>query len=206
MKLKITYFRYLVCVFLLIQFTINRKNRPRPWPTCRHFDPQQQRPHFTHRTSAIAEASQMPSSTISANSRGCNTSVWRTHTIANNNVCADFTPWQFLSAVSYFEVFFRLPANPNPNNVSMKHQVCGRWLGCSDWCAIPPQIGVNSDDCVEMNGPWCLCECGGGFCSPNNLLCLFTGRENNHRLHRQWGRGCDWCLFCSRGLNWWTSS
>ena len=85
----------------------------------------------------------MPSSTISANSRGCITSVWRTRTIANNNVCADFTPWRFLPIVSYFDVFFSLPANPNPNNVSMKHRVCGGRQRESCWWARSPLFAIN---------------------------------------------------------------
>jgi hypothetical protein len=150
MKLKITYFRYLACVLFFCSYydhsltstVLNRQSastmanmpplRPPEAAAALHTR------HFCHR-----RALRMPSSNISVNSSGCNTSVWRTHTITNNNVCADFTPWRFLPAASYFEVFFGLPANPNPNNVSMKHRVCGGWQRESCWWARSPLFIIN---------------------------------------------------------------
>ena len=57
--------------------------------------------------------------------------VTHTHTIANNNVCADFTPWRFLPNVSYFDVYFASQLSKAPPNVTvMRILMCNNELNC----------------------------------------------------------------------------
>jgi hypothetical protein len=96
MKWTFTYFRYLQCVIKKNQiWKITRakqaksaKNDLNHGHQAATLTPSGSGHTTTQSTSAVA-ASWMPSSTISANSRGCNTAVCRTHTIASNE-CADF--------------------------------------------------------------------------------------------------------------------